>query len=60
MTTTIGTAITTVLDARFETAVIASLAAGKVTGPLVDFGLDLLDTDHPRWTYQVVDVETAL
>ncbi|MFM0320076.1 hypothetical protein PQR36_34725 [Paraburkholderia nemoris] len=43
-TTTIGAGLATVLDARLETAVIASLAASKVVDPLVDLGLDLLDT----------------
>jgi hypothetical protein len=42
--TTIGTGVATVLDARLETAVIASIAASKVVDPVVDLGLDLLDT----------------
>jgi len=44
LTTSIGTGVATVLDAHLETAVIASLAASKVVDPLVDLGLDLLDT----------------
>ncbi|MBU9175905.1 hypothetical protein [Burkholderia gladioli] len=44
LTTSIGTGVATILDARLETAVIASLAASKVVDPLVDLGLDLLDT----------------